>query len=133
VPTAPSTHLYFTLTPAPNPFAPNANPRFFRKDIPVPSHRPYSPASFIARMEIDANDAVEPAEGSGSRPAWDAPDKVPLVWGIRSSRTINPAPRGGYVSSSIHIRGASASGLHPLSTSEIFDIVGEAGGRFRSP
>ena len=36
-------HLYFTLTPAPNPFAPNANPRFFGKDIPVPSDRAYSP------------------------------------------------------------------------------------------
>jgi hypothetical protein len=51
------TKLYFTFTPAPNPFAPNANPRFFGKDIPVPSHRPYSHPIRFARTKSTANDA----------------------------------------------------------------------------
>ena len=49
--------LYFTLTPAPNPFAPNANPRLFGKDIPVPSGRAYSPLIRFARTKSTANDA----------------------------------------------------------------------------
>ena len=61
-------HLYFTLTPAPIPLTPHTNPSAENKDIPVPWHRAYSGASFIARMEVDANDAMEPAEGSGVAP-----------------------------------------------------------------
>ena len=51
------TKLYFTLTPARNPFAANANPRLFGKDIPVPSDRAYSPLIRFARTKSTANDA----------------------------------------------------------------------------
>ena len=49
--------LYFTLTPAPNPFTPNDNSRFFGKVIPVPSDRHYSPPIRFARTKSTANDA----------------------------------------------------------------------------
>jgi hypothetical protein len=52
-----ASHLYFTLTPAPNPFAPNANPRFFGKVIPVPSSGIILHPIRFARTKSTANDA----------------------------------------------------------------------------
>jgi hypothetical protein len=131
--------LYFTFTPARNPFAPHNNPRLFGKDIPVPPHRAYFARSFIARTEVDANDAVEPAEGSGVAPglgrAGQSLAEV-VTFGdrgyVRAEPQI-PRPEAANVSITNHIRGVCASGLRPLTPSDFFDIVGEAGGRFRSP
>ena len=57
------TKLYFTLTPAPNPFAPNANPRFFGKVIPVPPERAYSPPHPVRTDEVDGERRVNRTAG----------------------------------------------------------------------
>ena len=77
------------------------------------------PLSFIARTEVDANDAVEPAEGSGVAPglgrAGQSLAEV-VTFGdrgyVRAEPKI-PRPEAANVSVTNHIRGVCASGLRP--------------------
>ena len=111
--------LNFTLTSSRTLLTSQANQPAEKKDIPVPSYRPYSPLSFIARTEVDANDAVEPAEGSGVAPGLGrAGQSLAEVVTFRDRGYVRaepqiPRPEAATSLLPIHIRGVCASGLRP--------------------
>ena len=80
------TKLYFTLTPAPNPFAPHANPRLFGKDIPVPSGRAYSPPHPVRTDEVDGERRVNRTAG-GLGHSSSAPNLCPMDAAAGKTRT----------------------------------------------
>ena len=99
----------------------HANLSIFAKDIPVPPDPSYSSPSFTARTEVDANDAVEPAEGSGVAPGLGrAGQSLAEVVTFGDRRYVRaepqiPRPEAANVSITNHIRGVCASGLRPPS------------------
>ena len=95
--------------------------------------RGYDAPSFIARTEVDANDVVKPAEGSGVAPGLGragpslAGGDPSRPWDTSEPNHKSRAPRRLTSHFPIHIRGVSASGLRPPSPQP------EAHGRWTTP
>ena len=127
-----ASHLYFTLTPAPNPFAPNDNPRFFGKVIPVHSDRAYSPPHPVRTDEVDGERRVNRTAGGLGYSRY-APNLCPMEFAVgcpptRSHGCCHPAPRDACVSYNISGTPAPRGSSTPLTTGGNL-----ADGRFRSP
>ncbi len=90
--------LHFVSTPARIYLPRLAYPASSRKVIPVPPRRAYSHSQFHRVDGVDANDAVEPAGGGGSRLSWAVRWSAGQPPARARTRTRKPAPRGACVS-----------------------------------